>query len=217
MLHKKAMIHLRWVIRTTIAVTGGLSVWINTLHVAPGNTVGLVIAAVPPVFVIASLELANRIPVEPNSKWFQKWPRPVAMIVVAAVAAVLSYVAQRQAIRIYGDPLEALLIPILVDGFMVIASVSLYQISAHLRKLDAAQNAQAIKTTRVPSEPRKNAKDLTKKEQIAVLVDRFPAMKATELAERTGASVNYATTLRNELLRAGAAELTTAEMEAMVS
>lgn len=206
MLHRSALIRLRWACRACVALTALFSVWVNTLHVQPGNTISLIIAAAPPAFVLGTLEIVTRLPRNPEWNRLQRSIIPLAMFVVAGASGVLSYVAQRHAILTHtGEVLEAMLLPAIVDGFMVIVSMSVHNITQRLVTMELVERA---KTTRVvtTSEPRAKSK-LTKKEQIAVLVDQYPELPDAEIAKRVGASYGYVNTLTKELRSLNGAEL----------
>lgn len=205
MLQLENLIRLRWACRAAIAVTIALSVWINVLHVRPGNTIGIVISAIPPILVLGSLELVSRIPIDPNRPWFQKFPRPFAMFALAGGGGYLSYIAQKHAILTHtGEKAEAYVLPLLVDGFMVVISVSLYELSARMMAIELAKQGKDIKLA-VTSKPR--VKELSKKEQVAILLGNDPLLTDTEIAKRVGASYNYVNTLTKELKRLNGAEL----------
>lgn len=135
---------LRWAVRATLTLGVAASVAANVLHARP-NPISQIIAAWPPLALLLTVELISRVP---HHRWHLGAIRITAAAVIAAIAAWVSYwhlvgVAARYGETGYGT---AYLLPISVDGLVIVASVSLVEISARIRvtsppaaALDAAE------------------------------------------------------------------------------
>lgn len=124
---------LRWGVGVT--VIGGIvvSIAINVLH-APDNRWARVIAGVPPVAVFAVLELIARVPVGRRG---MAAVRVAGSTLVAGGAIYLSYLQQYQAIVSLGFGRDqAKVWPAVIDGLMMVATVTLVQLSHDARAIE---------------------------------------------------------------------------------
>ncbi|RNH99658.1 DUF2637 domain-containing protein [Micromonospora aurantiaca] len=122
---------LRWAVRATLTLGVAASVAANVLHARP-NPISQIIAAWPPLALLLTVELISRVP---HHRWQLGAIRVTAATCIAAIAAWVSYwhlagVAARYGENSYG---AAYLLPISVDGLVIVASVSLIEISARIR------------------------------------------------------------------------------------
>ncbi|WP_433388636.1 DUF2637 domain-containing protein [Micromonospora sp. KLBMP9576] len=127
----KQLRRLRWAVRATLALGVAASVAANVLHARP-NPISQIIAAWPPLALLLTVELISRVP---HHRWHLGAIRVTAAAVIAVIAAWVSYwhlvgVAARYGETGYG---AAYLLPISVDGLVIVASVSLVEISARIR------------------------------------------------------------------------------------
>nr|WP_204003213.1 DUF2637 domain-containing protein [Micromonospora andamanensis] len=127
----KQLRRLRWAVRATLALGVAASVAANVLHARP-NPISQAIAAWPPLALLLTVELISRVP---HHRRHLGAIRITAATVIAAIAAWVSYwhlvgVAARYGETGYG---AAYLLPISVDGLVIVASVSLIEISARIR------------------------------------------------------------------------------------
>jgi hypothetical protein len=121
---------VRWAVRATLAVGVAASVSANVLHAAR-NPVSQVIAGWPPVALLLTVELISRVPTH----------RPVLAVVrmsattiIAGIAAYVSYWHMTAVAARFGETgVSAYLLPISVDGLVVVASVCLVEIAGRLR------------------------------------------------------------------------------------
>ena len=112
----------------------GSSIVMNVLH-APDNVPARFVATLPPLAVFGALELITRIP---SSGRAMSAFRIGGAIVVAGGAATISYAQQMAAIIDLGFPVwEARVWPSIIDGMMVVASVSLVEVVRKIRQLDS--------------------------------------------------------------------------------
>lgn len=125
---------LRWGVRIVLALGLLASIAANVLHAEP-NPVSQVIAAWSPLALLLTVELISRVPVH----------RPVlavvrltAAAVIALIAAYVSYFHLAAVASRYGEHgVAAFLLPISVDGLVVVASVSLVELSGRLHATTA--------------------------------------------------------------------------------
>lgn len=127
---------LRLVVFLMVVSGIGSSVAVNVLH-APDNFWAKLISTLPPLAVFGVLELATRIPV---SSVGMARVRVWGAAIVAIGAAAISYWQQRSAvIELDFETWEASIWPIIIDGFMIVASVSLYEVAGKIRSMVAEQ------------------------------------------------------------------------------
>ncbi|MGY4898612.1 DUF2637 domain-containing protein [Micromonospora aurantiaca (nom. illeg.)] len=146
---EKQLRRLRWAVRATLALGVAASVAANVLHARP-NPISQIIAAWPPLALLLTVELISRVP---HHRWYLGAIRVTAATVIAVIAAWVSYwhlvgVAARYGETGYG---AAYLLPISVDGLVIVASVSLVEISARIRATSADTTATARATAPAPA------------------------------------------------------------------
>lgn len=127
-------------VRTALALGIGASIAGNVLHAdAPGaysDLIARMISAWPSVALAICVELLSRVP---------RWSRPLTALsvlasgAVASVAAWVSYWHMAAVAARYGETWSAAhLIPLSVDGLIVVASVCLVEINRLVRATEAA-------------------------------------------------------------------------------
>jgi hypothetical protein len=130
---------LRWILRLALTLGVTASIAANVLH-ARDNLISQTIAAWPPLALLLTVELISRVPVHRRAP---AAVRVAATAVIAAIAAWVSYWHIAGVAARYGeDRVSAHLVPLCVDGLIVVASISLVELAAHLRALDAAHTAR---------------------------------------------------------------------------
>lgn len=108
----------------------GLSISANGLHADP-NPIAVVIAAIPPVTLWATLELVIRLPLRRRA-----WAitQKGVTLVLAGIAAVVSYSHIQEVCLRYGeDATIARLVPLCIDGMILAGSLGLIEIRAEER------------------------------------------------------------------------------------
>lgn len=136
---------VRWAVRATLVLGVAASVAANVLH-AQDNPISQAIAAWPPLALLLTVELISRVPVHRRSLAFA---RLIATATIAGIAAWVSYWHMAGVAARYGETgASAYLLPLSVDGLIVVASISLVELTAHL----TAQEKPSIKTP-TPNEP----------------------------------------------------------------
>ena len=130
----EAAVHLRrlrWAVRATLTLGVAASVATNVLHARP-NPISQLIAAWPPLALLLTVELISRVPHHRRSLGII---RIAATSVIAAIATWVSYWHLVGVAARYGETeaSAAYLLPISVDGLVIVASVSLVEITARIR------------------------------------------------------------------------------------
>ena len=197
---RKDLIWLRWGCRWVILIAALFSVWGNVLHAGTFQIVTWIFAAAPPVVVLVGWEMVSRIPIFRDAPWYRRFVRPLVTFAIAGGGAWLSYWHQVDAILRYTTDVEAAhILPGLVDGLMIIASVSVYELNAHLRDVEARIAGIAVRTTsRKPEAPKDPKKELAK-EKIAQILAKSPGLAPVDVAKLAGISYNYAYKVMKEL------------------
>jgi hypothetical protein len=179
---------------------------------------GKVISVLPPLIAVAGFEIGSRIPIRADQKWYYRSIRPLATALVGFIGAYLSYFHQRDAFFKHtdGDMSTAAMLPLSIDGLMIIAAVSLYELNNRIADMNAIIEADAARiAARRERENEvpvlKERSGTTKKDRVAQIVARNPELSITEIATLAGVSYNYAYNLVRELQKAGSAELVVAD------
>jgi len=124
---------IRWAVRATLMLGVAASVAANVLHARP-EIVSQVISAWPPLALLLTVELTSRIPMH---KPLLAGIRVIATATIAGIAAWVSYWhMQGVAVKFGESESSAYLLPISVDGLIVVASVSLVELAGRIRFLE---------------------------------------------------------------------------------
>jgi len=124
---------VRWAVRGTLSLGVAASVAANVLHADP-NPVSQVIAAWPPLALLLTVELISRVPVH---KRHLAVLRLVATTVIAGIAGWVSYWHMTGVAARYGESgASPYLLPVSVDGLIVVASIWLVELAAHIRNAE---------------------------------------------------------------------------------
>jgi Protein of unknown function (DUF2637) len=126
---------IRWAVRAALFLGVAASVAANVLHAQP-NIISQVISAWPPLALLLTVELTSRIPMH---KPLLAVVRVLATIAIAGIAAWVSYWHMQGVAVRYGETeASAFLLPISVDGLIVVASVSLVELAGRIRFFEEA-------------------------------------------------------------------------------
>ncbi|GAB1644294.1 DUF2637 domain-containing protein [Krasilnikovia sp. MM14-A1259] len=124
---------LRWAVRAALVVGVAASVAANMLHALP-NPISQAIAAWPPLALLLTVELISRVPVYRRSL---AAVRLLATTVIAGIAAWVSYWHMTAVAARYGETgASPYLLPLSVDGLIVVASICLVEISGRIETAD---------------------------------------------------------------------------------
>jgi DNA-binding transcriptional ArsR family regulator len=172
---------VRWGVRAALALGVATSVTANVLHALP-NPISQAIAAWPPLALLLTVELISRIPVD---RRVLATVRLVATAIIAGIAAWVSYWHMDGVAARYGEVGAApYLIPVSVDGVVVVASVCLVELAGRARIADISPDTKAdiVRPARFPQTTRKP--DTAK--AIARIRAKHPDLPASEIAVRLG-------------------------------
>jgi hypothetical protein len=124
---------MRWTVRATLGLGVTVSVAANVLHARP-NLISQAIAGWPPIALLLTVELISRIPVAGRAR---AAVRILATAAIAGIAAWVSYWHMAGVAARYGETTtSAHLMPLSVDGLIVVASICLVELSARIQTLD---------------------------------------------------------------------------------
>jgi hypothetical protein len=197
----KKLGRLRWACRAIVLGSTLVSIWANSLQ-AQSNPASIFISLLPPAFVLGGFELVSRIPIHHEGSWLIKVTRPAATAGITLGSAWLSYFHQREAFSKYTNDMTTVrVLPLLIDGLMVVAAVSLIELNAQVGLLETKQLGLDVKIERGPRTPAVKvvAKAPSGKERIAVILAEAPDLAIKEIAAKAGVSYNYAHSIVSQL------------------
>jgi hypothetical protein len=126
------------VVRATLVLGVAASVAANVLHAEP-NPISEAIAAWPPMALLLTVELISRVPVHRRSL---AAVRLLATTAIAGIAAWVSYWHMAGVASRYGESgASPYLLPLSVDGLVIVASVSLVELAGRIRLTERATAA----------------------------------------------------------------------------
>jgi hypothetical protein len=131
---------VRWAVRATLVLGVAASVTANVLH-AQDNPISQAIAAWPPLALLLTVELISRVPVHRRSLAVA---RLIATAIIAGIAAWVSYWHMAGVAARYGETgASPYLLPLSVDGLIVVASICLVELAGRISTLSAAAPVEA--------------------------------------------------------------------------
>jgi hypothetical protein len=184
---------VRWGVRAALVLGVATSVAANVLHANP-NPISQAIAAWPPLALLLTVELISRVPVH------RRTLAVVRLTATAFIAAIAAYVSYHHMVGVaarYGEEGAApYLIPLSVDGLVIVASVCLVEIAGRLRVVeqpdipadttpDTAPDSAAPPVPENERKPRRKTRPTTAA-AVAKLRARHPDMATTDIARRLG-------------------------------
>jgi len=142
---------VRWAVRATLVLGVAASVVANILH-ALDNPISQAIAAWPPLALLLTVELISRVPVHRRSLAFA---RLVATATIAGIAAWVSYWHMVGVAARYGETgASPYLLPLSVDGLIVVASICLVELAGRITALENQPAAATPEPAAVAHEDR---------------------------------------------------------------
>jgi hypothetical protein len=134
-----ALRRVRWAVRATLTLGVAASVAANILHARP-NPISQAIAAWPPLALLLTVELISRVPMH---RRVLAAARLGATAGIAGIAAWVSYWHMAGVAAKYGEsPSSAYLLPLSVDGLIIVGSVSLVELAGRIRGVETALAAE---------------------------------------------------------------------------
>jgi hypothetical protein len=167
-----------WAVRAVFALGIAASLAGNVLH-AQDNVISQAISAWSPLALLLTVELISRIPTRGGATSIA---RMAATAVIASIAAWVSYWHMAGVAAEYGETGAApYLLPLSVDGLIVVASVSLVEIGARIRALTevAEPAAQAAKPAPVAAPEPPVASVIEDKPAPVPVVKKTPVKRVT--------------------------------------
>ncbi|GIE93432.1 DUF2637 domain-containing protein [Paractinoplanes rishiriensis] len=138
---------VRWAVRATLFLGVAASVVANILH-ALDNPISQAIAAWPPLALLLTVELISRVPVH---RPILAAARLLATATIAGIAAWVSYWHMAGVAARYGETgASPYLLPLSVDGLIVVASICLVELGGRIQSLE---NPPTPATTPVSAPP----------------------------------------------------------------
>ncbi|MEV6487240.1 DUF2637 domain-containing protein [Actinoplanes sp. NPDC051633] len=146
--HDMPLRRLRWAVRAVLVLGVTASIAANVLHALP-NLISQLIAAWPPLALLLTVELISRVPTHRRDLAAL---RLIATAIIAGIAAWVSYWHMAGVAARYGETGAAAsyLLPLSVDGLVVVASISLVEISGRIQLAEPQATTSSI---RAPSQP----------------------------------------------------------------
>ncbi|MEX5712274.1 DUF2637 domain-containing protein [Parafrankia sp. FMc6] len=133
------LLRIRRGLRAVLILPVGATVAGNVLHAQP-TLVGRIISAWAPVALLIAVEILTRTPASTTRS--RRVPLRAAVLAVTGVAAWVSYGHLYAVCARYGeDAVSARILPLSVDGLIVVITVKLVEINARIRDLEATRAA----------------------------------------------------------------------------
>lgn len=140
---------VRWAVRIALTLGVAASVAANVLHARP-NPISQAIAAWPPLALLLTVELTSRIPMH---RRMLAACRVFSTVAIAGIAAWVSYWHMASVASNYGETdASPYLLPLSVDGLIVVASVSLVELAGRIRFVEE-QLLHAKEAAAMPAAP----------------------------------------------------------------
>jgi len=138
---------VRWAVRATLFLGVAASVVANVLH-ALDNPISQAIAAWPPLALLLTVELISRVPV--HRRWLAA-ARLLATATIAGIAAWVSYWHMAGVASRYGETgASPYLLPLSVDGLIVVASICLVELGGRISSLE--NSAEPVEITQIAAQ-----------------------------------------------------------------
>ncbi|MGA5306528.1 DUF2637 domain-containing protein [Micromonospora taraxaci] len=126
---RKQLLRVRWAVRAVLALGVAASIAGNVLH-ARDELISQVISAWSPLALLLTVELISRVPVYRRHLAVARW---IATAVIAGIAAWVSYWHMAAVASRYGETGGAqYLLPLSVDGLVVVASICLVELGGRI-------------------------------------------------------------------------------------
>lgn len=141
---------VRWAVRATLLLGVAASVTANVLH-ARDNPISQAIAAWPPLALLITVELLSRIPI---TRPLVAGVRIGATAVIAGIAAWVSYWHMAGVAARYGEREDAAhLLPLSVDGLIIVASICLVELGRTAKQPERAPAPAEPAAVSAPAAP----------------------------------------------------------------
>lgn len=163
------------------------------------KVVSIVIAVLIPTIFGWMFEIASRVFFRKEAALLMKLIAFAGAAGISGITAWNSYFHQRDAFSHFGDETQAFLLPLAIDGLMIIGSVYLIELGFQIRDMEAWIDAGNKPRRREDVPPPRKDKELTKRERIIQILASAPKLDAKALAAAAGTSYNYAYSVMKEM------------------
>lgn len=141
---------IRWAVRATLLLGVAVSIVANVLH-AIDNPISQSISAWPPLALLLTVELISRVPVHSRALAVG---RLATAAIIAGIAAWVSYWHMVGVASRYGEVgLSPYLLPLSVDGLIVVASICLVELGGRIRAAEVPERAPVDDAAALEVEP----------------------------------------------------------------
>ena len=195
---------VRWAVRATLTLGVAASVTANILH-AQANPISQAIAAWPPMALLLTVELISRVPVHHRGLAFARF---AATATIAGIAAWVSYWHMAGVASRYGETgASPYLLPLSVDGLIIVASICLVELGGRISAAETAAQQQADAAHQVEAAARRvevAQQPRAVPQPVAPVPPMPPASPAAQAAQAVGAGTNRKSTVDRERQAAAA-------------
>lgn len=165
-------------------------------------TISVVIAVLIPAIFGFMFEIASRVLFRKEAHWLMKLIAFAGAGAISGITAWNSYFHQRDAFIHFGDRTQATLLPLAIDGLMIIGSVYLIELGFQIRDLEAFIAAGNKPTKADTPVPVKKDKEPSGREKIAAAWTSQPYLTAKQIAAMAGTTESYAYNVLGQLRKA---------------
>ncbi|RSM59465.1 hypothetical protein DMB66_27660 [Actinoplanes sp. ATCC 53533] len=170
-----------WAVRGVFALGIAASLAGNVLHAAD-NPISRAISAWSPLSLLLAVELISRVPA---SKGLASFARLFATAVIAGIAAWVSYWHMAGVASRYGETgASPYLLPLSVDGLIVVASISLVEIGGRLRRFAKPEASPATQPAATSAPAATVPKPASAPNEVVASAVKRPARPKVTTAER---------------------------------
>ena len=128
-----SLTRIRWGVRAVLLLGVAASITGNVLH-AQDNPISRGISAWSPIALLLAVDLISRVPVHRPAMAVARW---AATALIAGIAAWVSYWHMAAVASRYGETgASPYLLPLSVDGLVVVASICLVELSGRIRSAE---------------------------------------------------------------------------------
>ncbi|MBM0238697.1 DUF2637 domain-containing protein, partial [Micromonospora sp. ATA32] len=126
---RASLVRIRWGVRLVLALGVAASIAGNVLH-ARDELISQIISAWSPLALLLTIELISRVPVHSRRLAVGRW---AATALIAGIAAWVSYWHMAAVASRYGETNGSqYLLPLSVDGLVVVASICLVELGGRI-------------------------------------------------------------------------------------
>ncbi|MFI6329843.1 DUF2637 domain-containing protein [Micromonospora chersina] len=138
---RRQLLRVRWAVRAVLTLGVAASIAGNVLH-AREELISQIISAWSPLALLLTVELISRVPVHRPTLAVGRW---IATAVIAGIAAWVSYWHMAAVASRYGETNGSqYLLPLSVDGLVVVASICLVELGGRIATTGQRHQPQEV-------------------------------------------------------------------------